>query len=64
MINNLNNNDLISNASSKILSCTNSKEVEENNYEIILENKDGFNKIIFLNNKITLFSILGFADKL
>jgi len=51
MINNVNNNDLVSNASSKILSCTNSKEVEEINSEIILENKDGSNKIIFLNKK-------------
>jgi hypothetical protein len=51
MINNLNNNDLVSNASSKILSYTNSKEVEENISEIILENKDGSNKMILLNKK-------------
>ena len=46
-INNLNNNnnDLVSNASSKILSYTNSKDYEELNNEIILENKDGSNKI-------------------
>ena len=45
------NNDLISNASSKIQSYNNSKENEEINSEIILENKDGSTKIIYLNKK-------------
>ena len=46
-----NNNDLASNGSSKIPSYANSKENEEINYEIILENKDGTTKIINLNKK-------------
>ena len=45
------NNDLISNASSKIQSYNNSKEIEENNSEIILEYRDGSTKIISLNKK-------------
>ena len=51
-INNINNNnDLISNASSKILSVSNSKEIEEVINEIIIECIDGTNKIIYLNKK-------------
>ena len=50
-LNNNNNNDLISNASSKIQSYANSKENEEINTEIFLENKDGTNKIISLIKK-------------
>ena len=49
--NNINNNDLISNASSKMLSVSNSKETEEIVSEIIIENMDGTNKIIYLNKK-------------
>ena len=41
--NNINNNDLISNASSKMLSVSNSKETEEIVSEIIIENMDGTN---------------------
>ena len=54
--NNLNNNnDIISNASSnassKILSYSNSKETEEIVSEIVIENMDGTSKIIYLNKK-------------
>ena len=49
--NNINNNDIISNASSKMLSYSNSKETDEIVNEIVIENMDGTNKIIFLNKK-------------
>ena len=49
--NGANNNDLVSNASSKIQSSNNTKENEEINSEIILENKDGSSKIIYLSKK-------------